>query len=106
MRIFRCRCEYAKIERFFQESPNLETAKGLLYLAYMRQMVQRQVESRRHDQSGAPLDQVCDMVLRTLKEFKLQRRFDRQGFARLPASTLEKIAHVSESPLLFLGLMS
>ncbi|ENN76138.1 hypothetical protein YQE_07311, partial [Dendroctonus ponderosae] len=89
-------CEYSKIERFFQCSADLETAKGLLYLAYLRQMVQRQVENRRQD--GAPLDdQVYELVLRTLKEFKLQRRFNRQGFARLPASTLEKIGQAVEN---------
>lgn len=87
------RCEYERLHNVFKYADDINTAKGLIYLKYLQDVIKKQVTAKIKD--DIPLDEtVYKVLISAIRGYKENQVVDKRIFSRLPQSQLAKIQQV------------
>lgn len=87
------RCEYDRIESIFKYGKTFHVVKGLLYLKFLRDSIQKQIELRQKDDILLE-EMICENLVKIVKDYKEKKCFDKTFFSKVPASVIECIYDV------------
>ncbi|KAF7284822.1 hypothetical protein GWI33_021579 [Rhynchophorus ferrugineus] len=83
-------CEYDRIESTFKYGKTFHIVKGLLYLKFLRDSIQKQIILKQKDDISLE-EMICEHLVKIVRDYKEKKYFDKSFFSRVPPSMLECI---------------